>query len=228
MRLRLQVALDLAKGDVGADRDALFEKYLKLAKEAVAGGAELIEAGTPLIKGLGTEIIRELKKGFPDQEIVADMKTMDTGDLEVHMAAEAGADIVIVEFAADEPTLKKAIAQAEREGVQVMIGTTGCVVPETERLLELRPDYVLHHKAKDRTSTGDIRQDYGLLEERLAAYHQGGVQVAVAGDLTKERVVQFEAYREQIGIFIVGGAITAAPDPKAAAREIKKVIERLS
>ncbi len=46
----LQVALDLVHGD----------RALQIASEAVAGGAEWIEAGTPLIKSEGVDILRRL------------------------------------------------------------------------------------------------------------------------------------------------------------------------
>src|SRR3970282_89819 len=66
------------------------KRALQAAKEAVAGGADWIEAGTPLIKSEGMEAVRALKKAFPDKTIIADLKTMDTGALEVEIAAKAG------------------------------------------------------------------------------------------------------------------------------------------
>ena len=77
----LQVALDFAN----------LSQALRVAEEAVAGGAQWLEAGTPLIKSEGLATVRELKKRFPDHTIVADMKTMDAGRVEVEMAAQAGA-----------------------------------------------------------------------------------------------------------------------------------------
>ncbi len=65
----LQVALDFAN----------LSQALRVAEEAVAGGAQWLEAGTPLIKSEGLGSVRELKKRFPDHTIVADMKTMDAG-----------------------------------------------------------------------------------------------------------------------------------------------------
>jgi 3-hexulose-6-phosphate synthase / 6-phospho-3-hexuloisomerase len=65
----LQVALD----------EVNLHRALGYAREAVAGGAQWVEAGTPLIKSEGMEAVRRLKKEFPDQVIVADLKTIDTG-----------------------------------------------------------------------------------------------------------------------------------------------------
>ena len=77
----LQVALDVLEID----------RALQIAKEAIEGGADWIEAGTPLIKSEGMDAIRKLKEAFPGYVILADMKTMDTGAMEVEMAAKAGA-----------------------------------------------------------------------------------------------------------------------------------------
>ena len=51
----LQVALDFID----------MHRALLCAKEAVAGGVDWIEAGTPLIKAEGLNAIRELHKAFP-------------------------------------------------------------------------------------------------------------------------------------------------------------------
>ncbi len=69
MKPILQVALDLLNA----------ERAIEIAKDAVNGGADWLEAGTPLIKSEGMNIIRQLRDQFPGKTIVADMKTMDTG-----------------------------------------------------------------------------------------------------------------------------------------------------
>ncbi len=95
-------------------------RSIQIAKEAVAGGANWIEAGTPLIKSEGINAVRELKKALPGTKIVADMKTVDTGAMEVEMAAKAGADIVILLAIADDSTIKDALRAARKYGVQIM------------------------------------------------------------------------------------------------------------
>ena len=49
----------------------------KVAREAVAGGVHILEAGTPLIKSEGLDAVRWLRQEFPNHTIVADMKVMD-------------------------------------------------------------------------------------------------------------------------------------------------------
>ena len=107
----LQVALDLVHGD----------RALQIASEAVAGGAEWIEAGTPLIKSEGVEIVRRLKKAFPDRTIVADMKTIDVGGAEVEIAAKSGADVVVVLGLSSDPTITEAVMSARQYGAKIMV-----------------------------------------------------------------------------------------------------------
>jgi orotidine-5'-phosphate decarboxylase len=102
MKPVLQVALDLVHGD----------RALRIAADAVKGGADWIEAGTPLIKSEGMDIVRELKKAFPKQTIVADMKTIDVGGAEVEIAAKSGADVVVVLGVSSNPTITEAILSA--------------------------------------------------------------------------------------------------------------------
>src|SRR5881392_3470089 len=81
------------------------KRALLAAKEAVEGGADWLEAGTPLIKSEGMEVVRELKKSFPGKTIVADLKTMDTGAFETEIAAKAGADVITVMGVTDDATI---------------------------------------------------------------------------------------------------------------------------
>ncbi|MGH9390985.1 MAG: orotidine 5'-phosphate decarboxylase / HUMPS family protein, partial [Vicinamibacteria bacterium] len=75
----LQVALDFMH----------LKRALQAAREAVEGGADWVEAGTPLVKSEGVECVRALRKLFPERVLVADLKIMDTGALEVEIAAKA-------------------------------------------------------------------------------------------------------------------------------------------
>lgn len=65
----IQVALDILETD----------RAIQIAKESLEGGADWLEAGTPLIKSEGMDVIRKLREAFPDKTIIADMKITDTG-----------------------------------------------------------------------------------------------------------------------------------------------------
>ncbi|WP_172673933.1 orotidine 5'-phosphate decarboxylase / HUMPS family protein, partial [Methanogenium cariaci] len=107
----LQVALDIQEAD----------RAVPIAEEAVAGGADWIEAGTPpLIKSVGMDVVRSLREAFPNHEIIADMKIADTGTMEVEMAAKAGASIVCVLADADDAVIRDAVRAARLYGVRLM------------------------------------------------------------------------------------------------------------
>ena len=91
----LQLALDFVN----------LEQALRCAREAVKGGADWLEAGTPLIKSEGLDAVRALRRVFPSATIVADMKVMDAGCLETESAAKAGADIIHVLGGASDATI---------------------------------------------------------------------------------------------------------------------------
>ena len=94
----LQVALDLLE----------LKRAVQIAKEAISGGADWIEAGTPLIKSEGMQAIRALREQFPNTVLVADMKIADTGSMEVEMAAKAGANIICILADADDAVIAEA------------------------------------------------------------------------------------------------------------------------
>ncbi|HJJ64379.1 MAG TPA: orotidine 5'-phosphate decarboxylase, partial [Methanocorpusculum sp.] len=62
MNTILQTALDLTE----------LSRAMQIAREAVLGGTDWIEAGTPLIKSEGMNAVRELAKEFPNHKIIAD------------------------------------------------------------------------------------------------------------------------------------------------------------
>ena len=77
MKPIVQISLDLTNID----------EALETAEIAIRAGVDWLEAGTPLILAEGLHWVRELRTAFPDVPIVADLKTMDGGYLEVEMMA---------------------------------------------------------------------------------------------------------------------------------------------
>ncbi len=206
----LQVALDFEN----------LSRALAAATEAVDGGADWIEAGTPLLKSEGLDAVRELKKACPGHRIVADMKVMDTGAFEVEIAAKAGADLVTVLGAADDDTIAEAVRGGELYGVEVVVDLLGVADPvaRARRAAELGAAAVCYHVGIDM----QMRADAPF--ERLAAVAAASpVPVAVAGGLTSETVAA--ATRAGAQILIVGGAITKSPAIAEATRTIRTAIE---
>ncbi len=108
----LQVALDLVNA----------KRAIQIAKEALEGGADWLEAGTPLIKAEGMEIVRQLSRLG---KVVADMKTMDVGGIEAEMAAKAGASVISILGLASNETIKEVVRAARRYGIEVMVDLIG-------------------------------------------------------------------------------------------------------
>lgn len=205
----LQVALD----EVNLDR------ALQYAREAVAGGADWVEAGTPLIKAEGLEAVRALRKAFPDKVVVADMKTMDTGAFEAEVAVKAGAGVVGILGAASDSTVKEAVKAARKYGAKVYLDLISVKdkVARAKDAERLGCDYVALHMGVDEQMGGAKPLD--VLRDVAAAVR---IPVMVAGGLNTETVGPCVA--AGASIVIVGGALTKAPDIAAEARRLKEAM----
>lgn len=201
----LQLALDLVE----------LERALKIAREA-RDSVDWIEVGTPLIKSKGLDAVRAVRKEFQDKVIVADMKIMDTGALEVEIAAKAGADVVTIMGAADTSTIREGIEAGKRFGAKVMIDTMGISNEKLAEIDKLKPDYLCVHVGID-------QQMRGVKVLELVKSLRVRTPIAIAGRLDKDTVG--EAVRSGAQVVIVGGGITKAPDAKKAAIEIKKAMK---
>src|SRR5438128_5762751 len=195
------------------------KRALLAAKEAVEGGADWLEAGTPLIKSEGMEVVRELKKSFPGKTIVADLKTMDTGAFETEIAAKAGADVITVMGVTDDATILEAVKAARRYGAKIMVDLMR--VPDkparAKELEKLGVDYLNMHVSIDEQMIA-----HTPLQELKAVAAATALPVAVAGGLNSETVGQ--ALKAGASIVIVGGAIIKAEDVAGATRTIKEAI----
>ncbi len=210
MKPILQVALDLINGS----------RALNIAKESVKGGADWIEAGTPLIKSEGLNIIRKLSREFPKKTIIADLKTMDTGSLETEIASKAGADVICVMAAAADSTIEEAIAAAQKYGTKIMVDLLGVSDPvkRAEELSSIGLDYLCVHVGIDQQMTGEKPEN--IVTELVQKID---VPIAVAGGINSESVV--DVLNAGASIIIVGGAITKAEDVTQATVQIKKAMK---
>jgi 3-hexulose-6-phosphate synthase / 6-phospho-3-hexuloisomerase len=202
----LQVALDLVDLD----------RALKIARESIDGGADWIEAGTPLIKSEGMQAIRVLRKHFPESVIVADMKVADTGTLEVEMAAKAGANIVCILADADDSVVKEAVRAAHQYGVRIMADLINAPDP-VSRAIQLESfgvDIICAHAGIDQQMTG--KDSLILLTSLSGRIH---IPVAVAGGIDAESAG--DAVQSGAEIVIVGGNIVRSADVTGSTRKIR-------
>ena len=83
-RLSFQISVDVGTLDLG----------LTVASAALAGGVDIVEMGTPLLKTQGvSNVVPAFRKRFPDALLLADMKTMDGGGGEARSVYVGGGNI---------------------------------------------------------------------------------------------------------------------------------------
>lgn len=200
----LQVALDF----VDMDRAML------LAEEAVAGGADWLEAGTPLIIAEGMNGVRALRDEFPGVPIVADLKTMDGGWLEAEIMAKAGATLVVVMERAHPETIKMVVKAGKDLGVKVMGDNLGASdkVAAAKRLEDLGCNYVIHHIGYDErrglvAAGKPCPSPLDELREIVAAVN---VPVQAVGGLSIEQAIRTPEYGAPL--VVLGAPLTIDAD----------------
>lgn len=198
----IQVALDTIDG----------KEALKIAKKLPISGRLIIEAGTPLVKSEGIGIVTKIKKAVPSAFVVADLKTLDVGSLEVEIALRGGADAAAASGLAPRETLESFIEACRKNGIRSIVDSLNVKDP-SEVLLSLstKPDIALLHRAID-AEAGSAPSYL-----RVPELKKLGVLVAVAGGMDPAAIS--EAKKLGGDIFVVGRYITGAADPAAAARQ---------
>src|ERR1700739_1868807 len=124
--MKLQVAIDLLST---TDALTLLHK--------VGPYVDIIELGTPLVKLEGLSVVKYIKAAYPDKLGFADLKTMDTGELEADLAFNAGADIMTVLGSAGDSTILGAVKSGKAHGKAVVADMIG-VADKATRLKELK------------------------------------------------------------------------------------------
>ena len=210
MRPVLQLALDFVD----------LPRALQVAEEAVGGGADWLEAGTPLIKSEGLEAVRQIKSRWPDKVVVADMKTMDAGRAEVECAAKAGARVVGILGTASDATIKECVEAARNYGAKIVVDMiqVSDVVSRAKQVEAFGADYVGIHLAIDEQMQGKTPWD--TLREVAKAI---SIPIAVAGGINSETAPL--ALESGASIVVVGGAITKAEDATKATKQVKTAME---
>ncbi|TGC09800.1 bifunctional 5,6,7,8-tetrahydromethanopterin hydro-lyase/3-hexulose-6-phosphate synthase [Methanolobus halotolerans] len=205
----LQVALDNPNLPV----------ILDIVKQIPKSDHVILEAGTPLIKRYGVDVISKLREIRPDAFIVADLKTLDTGNLEARMVADATADAIVVSALAPIATMNKVIEEAHKTGIYAVMDTLNCDDPVAVlKKLDVLPDVVELHRGIDVESTAHA---WGSIDDIKALSPK--ILVAVAGGVRIDTMPQ--ALEAGADVLVVGRAITNAKDVRQVA---EKFIEGLN
>jgi bifunctional enzyme Fae/Hps len=173
----------------------------------------IIEAGTPLIKRYGMDVISKIREVRPDAFIVADLKTLDTGNLEARMVADAAGDAIVVSALAPISTIDKLIEEAHKTGIYAVMDTLNQRDPiSVLKQLKVMPDVIELHRGIDIESTehawGNISEIKKIAPKTL---------VAVAGGVRLDKVPV--ALSQGADILVVGRAITNSKDVREVAEQ---------
>lgn len=175
----VQISLDLTNID----------EALEMAEIAIDAGVDWIEAGTPLLLAEGLHAVRKLHERFPDKPIVADLKTMDGGYLEVEMMAKAGATHVVVMGVAHPATIRAVVRAAQDYDVKVM----GDIMASPDKkscakmLEENGVDYIIVHTGFDERGEDPERSPFDCLEDVVSAV---SIPVQAVGGLAIDQAAQ--------------------------------------
>jgi bifunctional enzyme Fae/Hps len=218
----IQVALDHPE----------LESQIKVVKHLPESDRIIIEVGTPFLKKYGVESIKQIREVAKDKFIVADLKTLDVGKLEVDFAFDATADAVVASGLASPSSLDKFIMEAQRLGIHAFVDTMEVPDP-IEKINKLKqiPNVVILHRAIDVEQSGagaegtdetqrkawaNIPKLKEFYQDKKLASGRDRVLVAVAGGIEPPT----GKYALQMGadILIVGRFITSAKDIKNAMR----------
>jgi len=210
MTVKLQLALDFVD----------LHRAVLVAEKSVPAGVDWLEVGTPLIKSEGLDAVRELKRHFPGKPIVADMKIMDAGRVEVESAAKAGASIIDVLGTATDATIEECVLAGKNYGAHIVVDLIAVPDPveRAKRAEALGADYITVHVAIDEQMRG--QDPFATL---MAVSQAVKVPVGVAGGINSETAAQAVAHGASY--VIVGGAITKAKDPGVATQEIRRALD---
>lgn len=199
----LQIAFDIPD----------LEEVISIISQIPESDHIIFEIGTPLLKKYGCEVVLKLRDVKPNAFFILDMKTLDVGNLEARMAADATANAVVISALAPISTIVKGINEAKKTGIMAFLDMLNVENPISrleEISKEVLPDVVELHRAIDSEHS---RPPWDIAREIKDKFR---VLVAVAGGIRPENVS--EVISSGVDIIIVGRAITKAKDVEGAVR----------
>ncbi len=172
----------------------------------------IIKAGAPLIKRYGIEVCQKIHQIRPESVLIADMKTLDTGNLEARMAGDATADVIAFSGLAPLKTQERAIEECHKVGALAYMDTINVDDPvEVIKQLEVKPDIVEIHGSPEKEAVGEIKKACG------------GALVALAGEFEQSELNDITA--KGIDILMVNKTLTCTPDMNKKASDYLQEME---
>ena len=204
---------------------------------------DIVEVGNPIIIESGLKLVRELRDEYPDLEICADAKIVNSGHYIASRCFDAGADIVTIMGVTSDQTIAGAVAAAKLSGGKIMADLTG--VPDIAiRCLELEDlgvDYLCGHTSfEDANITNNPLSDLNPRVQRVIQLVRGyennplreldlirssiagRAKPAIVGRISEENIAEVVAHEPEI--VLVGRAIVGSVTPAHAAADLKEYI----
>jgi bifunctional enzyme Fae/Hps len=202
----LQIALDAPE----------LERSKKILEQLPGSDRIIIEVGTPLIKRYGTKVINDLRQVAKDIFVVADLKTLDVGKVEVDLAYDETADAVVAAGLAPAETLDAFVHEAKRLAIYAIVDMLNVEDPMKKlRSLKEFPDVVILHRGIDQETGRTLGLD--LIQEMRETFKDKKFLVAVAGGIIPETAK--EALQKGANIVIVGRYVTQSRDIERSVRD---------
>ncbi|MDH7595841.1 MAG: bifunctional 5,6,7,8-tetrahydromethanopterin hydro-lyase/3-hexulose-6-phosphate synthase [Candidatus Bathyarchaeia archaeon] len=203
----LQIALDIPS----------LERTKTIIENLPESDRLILEVGTPLLKKYGTKVIRDLREVAKDYFLIADLKTLDVGKVEVDLAFEETADAVVASGLAAPETINEFLHESQRLGIYGIVDMMNVDNPIAKlKSLKNFPDVVILHRGIDMEKAGRLHA-WGMIKEIKQAFPDKKFLVAVAGGITPFNMQ--EALSQGADIIIVGRYITQSRDVKRATRD---------
>jgi bifunctional enzyme Fae/Hps len=207
----LQIALDAPS----------LERAREVVSQLPLSDRIILEVGTPLLKKYGAKVIRDLRETARDMFIVADLKTLDVGKVEVDLAFEETADAAVASGLAATEILDGFIYEAKRLGIYAVIDMMEVEDPVQKlRTLKQLPDVVILHRPIDVEKAG-VAHRMELVKQLKQTFIGERLLVAIAGGIIPETAK--EALEKGADIVIAGRYITQSKDVKRAVRDFLEV-----
>jgi len=183
----------------------------------------ILEAGTPLIKRYGVGVIRKIREASKDSFIIADLKTMDVGKVEVDMAFDETANAVCCAGAASSATIDDFVYEARRMGVYSFLDVMQVDDPVAKlKGLKRLPDGVIIHRAIDVEQRG-VEYGWSVIPKIREVFTDKRLLISVAGGI-RPNTAQI-ALDAGADILIVGRYITQSRDVERSVRAFLPLLQ---
>ena len=207
------------------------EAQMKVVQSLPKSDRIIIEIGTPLLKKYGMDAVKKIRELAEEKFLVADLKTLDVGKLEVDFAFDATADAVVASGLASASSIDKFVLEAQRLGIYAFVDTMEVPDP-LDKIKQLKqiPDVIIIHRAIDVEQSGEDKSPDAsqkarwtlvpklkdLYKDKKFVSGRDRVLIAVAGGIEPDTA----KYAIDMGadILIIGRFITSSKDVKNATR----------